>query len=104
MEKDTIYAHLLYTLTELFQFVDCIKSLLKWNVQNIQYQIFNIKISNVPLISFYYIFVCYLVDSKLSENDNFISIAISGGLSLFWHILCGLNYRVLLYQLSIHFQ
>ena len=42
-------------------------------------QIFIIKIDNVPLISFYYIFVCYSVDPKLSDKHNLISIAISGG-------------------------
>jgi len=36
--KYTIYANLLYTMTELCQFRDCIKSSRKWNGQNIQYK------------------------------------------------------------------
>ena len=36
MDKDTIYAYLGYTLTELCQFLGCMKSSWKRNGQNIQ--------------------------------------------------------------------
>ena len=51
MDKDTIYAHLGYTLIEFCQFLDCLKSF--WKLNGI---LFKIKINNVPLISFYYNF------------------------------------------------
>jgi len=38
MDIGTVYAHLGYTLTELFQFVDGMKSFWKWNGPNIQFK------------------------------------------------------------------
>ena len=79
MGTDTIYAHLLFTFTMLWQFLDCMKSSWKENRQNSKYKIYN-----APLILFYNNFVCYSVDPMFSEKYNFFSIAVSGGFALFW--------------------